>query len=50
MAATPIYGKTPLRNVLFQSQEANDLGTWYVALGMQGLPNCLLSDKVKFAS
>ena len=32
---TPIYGKTPF---FLQNQKADDLGTWYVALGMWGLP------------
>ena len=35
MAAMPIYGK----NLLLQNQRADDLGTWYVALGMWGLPS-----------
>ena len=39
MAATPIYGKDPLKNLLLQNQKAGDLGTWYVALGMWGLPS-----------
>ena len=39
MAATPIYGKKPFKNLLFQNQKAGDLGTWYVALGMCGLPS-----------
>ena len=39
MAAMPIYGKTPLKNLLLQNQEADDLGTKYVALGMLGLPS-----------
>ena len=38
MAATPIFGKNPLKNLL-QNQKADDLGTWYVALGMLGLPS-----------
>ena len=33
MGVTPKYGKNPLQN-----QKAYDLGTWYVALGMWGLP------------
>ena len=37
MAATPINGKNPLKNI--QNQKAADLGTWYVALGMWGLPS-----------
>ena len=39
MAATPIYGKNPLKNLLLQNQEADDLGTWYVVLGVLGLPS-----------
>ena len=35
MAATPIYFKNPL----LQNQKADDLGTWYVAFGMWGLPS-----------
>ena len=31
MAATPI--------LLLKNQKTNDLGTWYVALGMWGLPS-----------
>ena len=38
MAATPIYGKS-FKNLLLQNQDADDLGTWYVALGMWGLPS-----------
>ena len=34
MAATPIYDRNPLKNLLLQNEKANDLGTWYVALGM----------------
>ena len=34
MAATPIYSKNPLKNLLLQNQKADDLRTWYVALGM----------------
>ena len=37
MLATPIYGKT-FQNLL-HNQKADDLGTWYVALGMWGLPS-----------
>ena len=33
VATTPIYGKYPLKNLL-QNQKVDDLGTWYVALGM----------------
>ena len=32
MAATPIYGKNHF--LLLQNQKADDVGTWYVALGM----------------
>ena len=32
----------PFKNLLLQNQKADDLGTWYVALGMWGLPNLLL--------
>ena len=37
MAATPIYGKKTFKNLLLQNQKADDLETWYVALGMWGL-------------
>ena len=43
MAAMPIYCKNPLKNLL-QNQKAGDLGTWYVALGMWGLPSCYDDD------
>ena len=33
MAATPIYGKNPSKNLLLRNQRASDLGPWYVALG-----------------
>ena len=39
MATTPIYGKTPFKCLLLWNQKANDLGTWYVALGMWALPD-----------
>ena len=35
IAAMPIYGKN------LQNQKADDLGTWYVAYGMWGLPSLL---------
>ena len=38
MAATPIYGKKTFKDLL-QNQKADDLETWYVALGMWGLPS-----------
>ena len=34
MATMPIYGKNPLKKLLLQNQKADDLRTWYVALGM----------------
>ena len=37
LAATPIYGKNPLKSS--PEPKADDLGTWYVALGMWGLPS-----------
>ena len=59
MTAKPTYGKNPFQNLL-QSQKASDLETWYVALGMWGLPSLLkwwsqddldlLNVKVKFPS
>ena len=40
MATTPIFGKNKtLKNDLLQNQKAYDLWTWYVALGMWGLPS-----------
>ena len=39
MAATPIFGKNLLKNLLLQNQKASDLETWYVALGMWSLPS-----------
>ena len=40
MATTPIYGKKKtLKNLLLQNQKADELGTWYVALGLWGLPS-----------
>ena len=29
----------PFKNFLLKNQKANDLGTWYVALGLWGLPS-----------
>ena len=38
-------------SLLLQNEKADDLGTWYVALGVLGLPSLyLLNVKVKFAS
>ena len=37
MAAMPIYGKT-LKNLL-RNQKADDLETWYAALGARVLPS-----------
>ena len=34
MSTRPIYNKKPFKNLFLQNQKANDLGTWYVALGM----------------
>ena len=39
MAAMPIYGKKTFKNLLLQNQKADDLGTWYIALGMWDLPS-----------
>ena len=36
MAAMPIYGKTPFKNLLLANQKADDLGTLYVASGIVG--------------
>ena len=38
MAAMPIYGKT-LKNLLLWNQKADDLGSWYAALGTRVLPS-----------
>ena len=34
IAATPIYGKNPSKNLLLQNKRANDLVAWYVAWGL----------------
>ena len=34
MTPMPIYGQKTFKNLLLQNQKADDLGTWYVALGM----------------
>ena len=39
MTAMPIYGKNPYKNLFLKNQKAGDLGTWYVALEMWGLPS-----------
>ena len=39
MAAMPMHGKNPLKNLLLQNQKTDDLGTWYVALSVLGLPS-----------
>ena len=39
MAATHVYGKNPFKTLLLQNQKADDLETWYVALGVLGLPS-----------
>ena len=38
MAAMPIYGKN-LKNLLLWNQKADDLESWYVALGARILPS-----------
>ena len=38
MAAMPIYGKN-LKNLLLRNQKADDLETWYAALGAHVLPS-----------
>ena len=43
VAATPIYGKNPLK-ILLQNQKADDLGTWYVAMGLRGYQVCSNDD------
>ena len=65
MAAMPIYGKNNANSFVEtratnQNRKVDDLGTWYVALGMCGLPSLfkwwssvdldLLNTKVKFSS
>ena len=37
MAAMPIYGKN-LQTILLWNQKADDLESWYAALGAQALP------------
>ena len=44
MAAMPIYGKKPFKNLLLENQKADDLGTWYVALGMWAYQFCSNDD------
>ena len=39
MAAMPMYVKHPFKNILLWNQRANDIGTWYVQLGMWALPS-----------
>ena len=40
MMATSIYGKNPSRIlIILQNQKDDDLGTWYVALGLWGIPS-----------
>ena len=39
MAAMPIYGKNLKKNLLLRNQKADDLETWYAALGAQVLPS-----------
>ena len=34
----------PFKNLLLQNQKADDLGTWYVASGMWGLPSLFNDD------
>ena len=43
MAAMPIYGKN-LKNLLLRYQKADDLETWYAALGARVLPSCSNDD------
>ena len=59
MAAMPIYGKNLKKNLL-RNQKADDLETWYAALGARVLPSLfkwwpwvnpdLFYGKVKFGS
>ena len=37
MAATPLHSKNPLKSSS-PEPKADDLGTWYIALGLYGLP------------
>ena len=39
MAAMPIYGKNLKKSLLLWKQKADDLESWYAALGTQVLPN-----------
>ena len=43
MAATPIYGKNPSKNLL-QNKRANDLVAWYVAWGLGPIIVCSNDD------
>ena len=44
MAATPIYGKRPFKNILLRNWAANFLKTEYVALGLQPIIVCSIND------
>ena len=44
IATTPIYGKSLLKNLLFQNQKASDLETWYVVLGCGAFQVCSYDD------
>ena len=43
MAATPVYEKN-FRSLLLKNQKANDLGTWYVAMGCRAYQVCSNDD------
>ena len=43
MAAMPVYGRN-LKNLLLRNPKADDLETWYAALGARVLPSCLNDD------
>ena len=44
MAAMPIYGKKLFKSLLFKNHKANDLWTWYVALGCGAYQVCSNDD------
>ena len=50
MVTMPKFGKNPLNNILLHNQKADELGTWCVALRMQGIQSLFKVDNVLLAS
>ena len=44
MAATPIYGKKPIKNLLLWNRQVDLNETWYVALGLKPIIVCSNND------